>query len=92
MSFRANSCFAAEIPCNAAAIPCFRRNRELMSNILICQEIKPRRQPEKRRIRRIFNNSLLNSLVSGNCGGRKRGRCVEIFGASVEHLSDGEGK
>ncbi len=47
MSFRANSRFAAEIPCYAAEIPCFRRNREFMSNGLMYQAIEPRGRPKK---------------------------------------------
>jgi len=47
MSFRANSYSAAEIPCNAAEILCFRRNREVMSNVLISHAIKPRGRPKK---------------------------------------------
>jgi hypothetical protein len=54
MSSGENSRFVAEIPCYAAAIPCFRRNRELMSNILICHAIKPRGRPKKGKSGTIF--------------------------------------
>jgi hypothetical protein len=47
--FRANSCFAAEIPWHAAGIP-----RELMSNVLICHVIKPRWPPETGKSGAIF--------------------------------------
>ena len=43
MSFRAKSCFAAEIPCYAAKIPLIARTRELKSNILTYHAIKPAR-------------------------------------------------
>ena len=62
MSFRANSRFAAEIPCYAAEIPVFAGTRELMSNVLIYHAIKPRQQREKAKFGAIFQNSLLNSL------------------------------
>jgi hypothetical protein len=47
LSFRANSCFAAEIPGYAAEIPCFARNREFVSNVLICHATTPRGRPKK---------------------------------------------
>ena len=47
MSIRADSRFAAEIPCYAAEIPVYARIREFMSNVLIYHAIKPRRHPEK---------------------------------------------
>jgi hypothetical protein len=62
MSFRVNSCLAAEIPCYAAAIPRFRRNGN-MSNVLIYHVIKPRRPPETGKSGAIFEDSLLNSLL-----------------------------
>jgi len=46
MSFRANSWFAAEIPCYAAEIPVFARTRALMSKVLIYKAIKPRGRPK----------------------------------------------
>jgi hypothetical protein len=46
MSFQAN--FLSDIPCYAAAIHCVRQEyREFMSNVLICQAIKPLRHPKK---------------------------------------------
>jgi hypothetical protein len=51
------------------------------------------RQPEKRQIRRDFANSLLNSLLAGNCGRPKRGDFQnEIFTASVEHRATANAK
>ena len=61
MSFRANAWFAAEIPCYAAEIPVYARNREFMSNVLICHDQAARRT-QKGQIRLNFANSLLNSL------------------------------
>ena len=37
MSFRAN--FLSDIPCYAAEFPVFARNREFMSNVMICHAI-----------------------------------------------------
>jgi hypothetical protein len=92
MSFRANSCLAAELPCFVAAIPYTSPEQGISSNILIYHAIKPLRQPKKGKSSAIFENSLLNSLLAGNRGRRKRGKCAEIFNASVKHLSNSERK
>ena len=44
-----------------------------MFNVLICHVIKPRRPPETGKSGAIFEDSLLNSLLAGNCGRRKHG-------------------
>jgi len=36
------------------------------------------RQPKKGQIRRNLKNSLLNSLLAGNCGRRKHKRCPQL--------------
>jgi hypothetical protein len=60
--------------------PVFRRTgefgiQEFTPNVLMLRAIKPRRQAEKGQIRWDFEDSLLNSLLAGNCGRRKQGRC-----------------
>jgi hypothetical protein len=72
MSFQANYWFVAQIPCYAAEIPVYARTREFMSNDLISRD-PAARQSEKRQIRHNFVNSLLNSLLAGNCGRREHG-------------------
>jgi hypothetical protein len=49
---------------------CFPWTRELAPNVLMLRAIKPRRQAEKGQIRWDFEDSLLNSLLAGNCGRR----------------------
>jgi hypothetical protein len=50
MSFRIHvlpSEFNMDIPCYATETPCFRRNRECMSNVLIYHAITPRGRPKR---------------------------------------------
>jgi len=48
--------------------PVFAWNREFTSNVLIRHAIKPRRQAEMGKFSAILQNSLLISLLAGNCG------------------------
>ena len=39
-------CPFERVPCSAPEIPCFPPEQGIHGNVLICQAIKPRRQPE----------------------------------------------
>jgi hypothetical protein len=55
-----------------------------MSNVLICHAIKPRWPPGTGTSGAIFANSLLNSLLAGNCGRRK----TRLFAPSAALLKN----
>jgi hypothetical protein len=46
--------------------------------------IKPRRPPETGKSGAIFEDSLLNSLLAGNCGRRKHGFSAPVCGLIEE--------
>ena len=65
MSCRSN--FLLDIPCCAEALPGLAGSRELMSKALIHKEIVRPGGDQKGKSALIFANSLLNSLLAGNC-------------------------
>jgi hypothetical protein len=73
MSFRANSFFAVEIPRFAAGICCSFREQVIHANPLILLCDQARGPPKTGKSGAIFEDSLLNSLLAGNCGRRKHG-------------------
>ena len=52
---------------------------EVWYNVLICHAIKPHGSLERRQNRRNLKNSLLNSLLAGNCGAAKAEEMCETF-------------
>src|ERR1700674_2393704 len=73
MSFRANSFFEMEIPCFAEGIRCSFREQGIHANPLILPCHQARGPPKTGKSGAIFEDSLLNSLLAGNCGRRKQG-------------------
>jgi hypothetical protein len=76
MSFQANCFFELEILCVWAEIPCFpcsfpEQGVHAKPLILLCDQARQR--PETGASGVIFEDSLLNSLLAGNCGRRNHG-------------------
>jgi len=65
------------------------REQGIHPNLLILRHDQPRRHPKRLDLGRIFANSLLNSLLAGNCGRRKRKRLGPLGGGigSLTRLS-----
>jgi len=74
MSFQANSFFDAEIPCFAAGIPCSFPEQVILAKLLILLDDQARHPPGTGKSGAILEDSLLNSLLAGNCGRRKSWR------------------
>jgi hypothetical protein len=73
MSFQANSFVEMEIPCFAAGIPCSFREQGIHANPLILPCDQAREPPKTGKSGAIFEDSLLNFLLAGNCGRQKHG-------------------
>jgi hypothetical protein len=69
MSFRANSSSEVQISWFTPAM----KGQGIHAKALVLQCDQARWPPKTGKVGWIFVNSLLNSLLAGNCGGRKTG-------------------